>query len=30
VRSVAELIDLTSTHRVLDDVRKAAEHRLTS
>jgi FixJ family two-component response regulator len=30
VRSVAELIDLTSTHRVLDDLRKAAEHRLTS
>lgn len=30
VRSVAELIDLTSTHRVLEDVRKAAEHRLTS
>lgn len=30
VRSVAELIDLTSTHRVLDDLRKAAEHRLMS
>lgn len=30
VRSVAELIDLTSTHRVLEDLRKAAEHRVTS
>jgi FixJ family two-component response regulator len=30
VRSVAELIDLTSTHRVLDDLRKAARHRLTN
>jgi FixJ family two-component response regulator len=29
VRSVAELIDLTSTHRILADVRRAAAERLT-
>jgi DNA-binding NarL/FixJ family response regulator len=29
VRSVAELIDLTATHRILADVRRAAAERLT-